>query len=115
MPGIGAASVCGEEGMMAKGMTVQEAGRLGGKKVASERGHEFYEEIGRKGGAKVAAEYGPAFYSQIGKLGGELGGRKGGETVRDRYGHGFYEEIGRKGGQKVRELIAKGKKTTGNW
>jgi len=31
-------------------MTVEEAGRMGGEKVASERGHEFYEEIGRKGG-----------------------------------------------------------------
>ena len=34
-------------------MTVSEAGRKGGEKVASERGHEFYEEIGRKGGQKV--------------------------------------------------------------
>jgi general stress protein YciG len=32
---------------------VQEAGRKGGEKVASERGHEFYEEIGHKGGQKV--------------------------------------------------------------
>jgi general stress protein YciG len=41
--------------MAAKGkgsMTVEEAGRLGGAKVASERGREFYEEIGRKGGEK---------------------------------------------------------------
>ena len=35
------------------GMTVQEAGRLGGEKVARERGREFYEEIGHKGGQKV--------------------------------------------------------------
>ncbi len=34
-------------------MTVQEAGRLGGEKVASERGREFYEEIGHKGGQRV--------------------------------------------------------------
>ncbi len=33
-------------------MTVQEAGRRGGEKVAAERGHSFYEEIGRKGGEK---------------------------------------------------------------
>jgi uncharacterized protein len=33
-------------------MTVEEAGRRGGEKVASERGHSFYEEIGRKGGEK---------------------------------------------------------------
>ncbi len=44
-------------------MTVEEAGRKGGEKVASERGHEFYEEIGRKGG--------------------EIGGQKGGERVRE--------------------------------
>src|ERR1051325_6821943 len=65
-------------------MTVQEAGRKGGEKVASERGHEFYEEIGRKGGEKVASER----------------------------GHGFYEEIGHKGGQKVRALIEKGRRET---
>jgi uncharacterized protein len=33
-------------------LTVREAGRMGGEKVAAERGHSFYEEIGRKGGAK---------------------------------------------------------------
>ena len=64
------------------GMTVQEAGRLGGEKVASERGHDFYESIGRKGGQTVAREKGPSFYS----------------------------EIGHKGGQRVRELIAAGKR-----
>ena len=66
-------------------MTVREAGRKGGEKVASERGHEFYEEIGKKGGEKVASER----------------------------GHEFYEEIGHKGGQKVRELIDKGKGAPG--
>ncbi len=44
-------------------MTVEEAGRRGGEKVASERGHAFYEEIGRKGG--------------------EAGGRKGGQRVKE--------------------------------
>jgi uncharacterized protein len=34
-------------------LTVEEAGRMGGEKVASERGREFYEEIGHKGGQKV--------------------------------------------------------------
>ena len=33
-------------------MTVEEAGRLGGTKVAAERGRGFFEEIGRKGGEK---------------------------------------------------------------
>ena len=40
-------------------MTVREAGRKGGEKVASERGHEFYEEIGKKGGEKVASRARP--------------------------------------------------------
>jgi len=66
------------------GITVKEAGRKGGEKVAGERGHEFYEEIGRKGGEKVARER----------------------------GHGFYEEIGHKGGQKVRDLIERGRHET---
>ena len=82
-------------------MTVREAGRKGGEKVASERGHEFYEEIGKKGGRKVASERGHEFYEEI--------GRKGGEKVASERGHAFYEEIGHKGGQKVRELIARGK------
>ena len=68
-------------------MTVEEAGRLGGEKVARERGHEFYEEIGRKGGEKVASERGHEFYEEIGRKGGE------------------------KGGARVRELIEKGKRT----
>ena len=34
-------------------MTVAEAGRKGGLKVAAERGRQFYEEIGHKGGQKV--------------------------------------------------------------
>jgi general stress protein YciG len=62
-------------------MTVAEAGRKGGIKVASERGREFFEQIGRKGGEKVARER----------------------------GREFFEEIGRKGGEKVRALIEKGK------
>lgn len=82
-------------------MTVREAGRKGGEKVASERGHAFYEEIGKKGGRKVASERGHAFYEEIGK--------KGGDKVASERGHAFYEEIGHKGGQKVRELIARGK------
>ncbi len=34
-------------------MTVQEAGRKGGKTTAKKYGPEFYEEIGHKGGQKV--------------------------------------------------------------
>jgi general stress protein YciG len=44
-------------------MTVEEAGRRGGEKVAATRGHEFYEEIGRKGGL--------------------AGGHKGGQRVKE--------------------------------
>ena len=64
------------------GMTVAEAGRKGGVKVAQERGRAFYEQIGKKGGESVRAARGPEFYSQI----------------------------GHKGGQKVRELIEQGKR-----
>ena len=40
-------------------------------------------------------------------------GHKGGSTTARKYGHEFYEKIGRKGGQRVKELIEKGKKTSG--
>ena len=72
------------------GMTVQEAGRLGGE----------------KGGKIVRERYGHEFYEEIGKKGGHIGGEK---VARER-GHEFYEEIGHKGGQRVRELIEEGKK-----
>src|SRR6185437_10794595 len=75
------------------GMTVQEAGRKGGERVASERGRTFYEEIGKKGGQTVARERGHGFYEEIGK--------KGGEAVKATRGHDFYSEIGHKGGQRV--------------
>ena len=84
------------------GMTVAEAGRNGGVKVAAERGRAFYEQIGRKGGETVKAERGHEFYEMIGK--------KGGESVRASRGPEFYSMIGHKGGQKVRELIEQGKK-----
>ncbi len=35
------------------GMTVGQAGHLGGEKVSQERGREFFEEIGHKGGQRV--------------------------------------------------------------
>jgi general stress protein YciG len=34
-------------------MTVQEAGRKGGKKTAERHGRDFYEAIGHKGGQRV--------------------------------------------------------------
>jgi len=56
-------------------MTREEAGRIGGQKVARERGSEFYRQIGRKGGEKVAEQRGSEFYREIGKKGGESRGR----------------------------------------
>ncbi len=61
-------------------MTVGEAGRKGGAKVASERGSDFFSAIGHKGGAKVSAD------------------------------RGHMSEIGHKGGERVRELVEKGKR-----
>jgi uncharacterized protein len=54
-------------------MTVQEAGRKGGEKVAKERGSEFYSRIGRKGGQAVSQDR--QHMSQIGQKGGQAGGR----------------------------------------
>jgi uncharacterized protein len=34
-------------------MTVEEAGRMGGRKTSATHGEEFYSEIGSKGGQKV--------------------------------------------------------------
>lgn len=57
-------------------MTRQEAGRIGGEKVARERGPEFYRQIGKKGGKKVAGQRGSEFYREIGRKGGESRGNK---------------------------------------
>lgn len=51
--------------------TLSEAGRLGGKKLAKERGPEYYRAIGRKGGATVKARYGRDYFSNIGMKGGK--------------------------------------------
>lgn len=61
-------------------MTREEAGRIGGQKVARERGSEFYREIGRKGGEKVAEQRGSEFYREIGKKGGESRGNRSAGT-----------------------------------
>lgn len=88
------------------GVSVQEAGRRGGTKVAAKyKGTDFYAEIGRLGGQRTAAAHGPSHYAAI----GALGGKKGGEATRDKHGSSHYEAIGRKGGAKVKALIAAGK------
>jgi general stress protein YciG len=74
------------EGKRKDKMTREEAGRIGGQKVARERGSEFYRQIGRKGGEKVAEQRGSEFYREIGKKGGESRGRttgtKGGRGAK---------------------------------
>ncbi len=87
------------------GMTVAEAGRMGGKLVSEKYGPEFYEKIGKKGGSSTAQKYGPEFFGRIGK--------KGGKAVTAKYGSGHFERIGRKGGQKVADLIERAKSLEG--
>ena len=60
------------------------------------------QEAGRKGGKTTAERHGPEFYERIGK--------KGGEARKQALGPSGYEELGRQGGRKVRELIEKGKR-----
>jgi len=83
------------------GMTVAEAGRMGGKLVSEKYGSEFYERIGKKGGSSTAERYGPDFFGKI--------GRKGGKAVSEKYGAGHFERIGRRGGQKVASLVERAK------
>ncbi len=66
-------------------LTRQEAGRIGGEKVARERGPEFYRRIGKKGGEKVAEQRGSEFYREIGRKGGES---RGNRTTRTKGGPG---------------------------
>jgi general stress protein YciG len=83
------------------GMTVAEAGRMGGKLVSEKYGAEFYEKIGKKGGSSTAERYGSEFFGKI--------GRKGGKAVSEKYGAGHFERIGRRGGQKVASLVERAK------
>ena len=83
------------------GMTVAEAGRMGGRLVSEKYGPEFYEKIGKKGGSSTAERYGSEFFGRI--------GRKGGKAVSEKYGPGHFERIGRRGGQKVAALVERAK------
>src|SRR5947199_8579958 len=83
------------------GMTVAEAGRMGGRLVSEKYGPEFYEKIGKKGGSSTASKYGPEFFGRIGK--------KGGKAVTEKSGPGHLEKIGRTGGQEDAALLERGK------
>src|SRR5437763_17089275 len=81
------------------GMTVAEAGRMGGRLVSERYGPEFYEKIGKKGGSSTAKKYGRDFFGKIGKKGGRAGSQK--------YGPGHFEKIRRRGGGRVADLIGR--------
>src|SRR6266480_4706016 len=77
------------------GMTVEEAGRLGGKKVVSQYGPEHMAQIGRKGGEASPTKFqsGDARTSQIASKGGHAsGGNFANDPKRA-------AEAGRKGGE----------------
>ena len=46
-------------------MTREEAGRIGGQKVARGRSSEFYRQIGRKGGQRLAEQRGSDFIERL--------------------------------------------------
>jgi general stress protein YciG len=48
-------------------LTMREAGRRGGKKVAEKYGREFFRENGRKGGEAVVEKYGIEHYERLGR------------------------------------------------
>lgn len=54
------------------------AGRIGGEKVASERGESFYSEIGKKGGKESPGNFknDPARASKAGRKGGQRSSRR---------------------------------------
>lgn len=53
-------------------LTVQEAGRKGGKKVAEKyAGTNHFQEIGRKGGMATKHKHGSEHFQNIGSTGGK--------------------------------------------
>lgn len=58
------------------GMTVREAGRLGGEALKRKYGAQYFRELGRKGGVTTQQRHGDGFYSTIGKLGGQKNASK---------------------------------------
>ena len=68
-----------------------------------QKGEMTVQDAGRRGGRATKARHGPEFYQSI--------GRKGGEATKERHGPEFYEKIGRKGGQRVKQLIAQARRS----
>lgn len=101
-----------------RGMSREEAGRLGGEKLAEGRGPEYFRKIGQKVGETVAEERGREFYSEIGKMGSRAEPREAkvrggehshmrsersssgsvGETVREKRAHAEATKDKRKSG-----------------
>lgn len=87
-----------------KKITVEEAGRRGGRRTSETHGEEFYREIGTKGGkigGKTAKRRVPKNPENKVPMTCAEAGRKGGEKTSLTHGQEFYSEIGRKGGEKV--------------
>ena len=52
------------------------------KTLEEKKGKMTVEEAGRRGGRKTSQTHGEEFYSEIGRKGGKIGGAKGGQRVR---------------------------------
>jgi general stress protein YciG len=78
-------------------MSTSEAGRLGGEKVASERGPEFYEEIGSEGGQNSGGGNNGGGNSGGGSNGGGGQSNNPGNFANDR---DKAREAGREGGSR---------------
>ena len=52
------------------GMSVREAGRLGGERGKAKYGPEYFEQLGRRGGQATKTKYGPTHFENIGRKGG---------------------------------------------
>jgi general stress protein YciG len=69
-------------------MSVQEAGRRGGKATSESHDHKFYEEIGSKGGHASSGSF------EKGSQRARSAGKSGGDATNQAHGKEYYEEIG---------------------